>query len=92
MAIPWLAMTAASLVASYVLVARGAGWETKPFVHTFLQTWFFQAAVWAVWAVVLYPKFFSPLRHLPMPPGGTFFNGHFNRIAKEATGIPHREW
>ena len=44
------------------------------------------------WTVIIYPKLFSPLRHLPQPKGGSFINGHFWKIFKEPTGLPHREW
>ena len=41
---------------------------------------------------ILYPKLFSPLRDIPVAPGGTFLNGHGWQILKEPTGIPHRGW
>ncbi|TKX18450.1 cytochrome P450 monooxygenase-like protein 51 [Elsinoe australis] len=47
---------------------------------------------WIVWAVLIYPNFFSPLRHLPSPPNPTLFMGHSERIMKEPTGIPMRDW
>lgn len=48
--------------------------------------------VYYVYAVVIWPRFFSPMRHLPMPAGGSFFNGQFAAISKEASGIPLRRW
>ncbi|KAF2223440.1 cytochrome P450 [Elsinoe ampelina] len=47
---------------------------------------------WAVWAVLIYPHMFSPLRDLPSPPNATLFMGHSARISKEPTGIPMRDW
>ena len=42
---------------------------SKPtFVGTFAQFWTLGFLAWAVWTVILYPKYFSPLRHLPSPP------------------------
>ena len=41
---------------------------------------------------ILYPKLLSPLRDIPVVPGGTFFNGHGWQILKETTGLPHRRW
>ena len=38
---------------------------------------------------MLYPHFFSPLRHFPSPPGGSFFSGHFLEIFNSQTGVPH---
>lgn len=45
-----------------------------------------------IYQVLIYPKFFSPLRHLPQPPGGSFILGHAVKIFKENTGDPQREW
>jgi cytochrome P450 len=42
--------------------------------------------------ILLYPHFFSPLRHLPEPEGGSFFYGHWMTILKEPLGSPHRRW
>ena len=44
------------------------------------------------WSVIIYPKLFSPLRHLPQPSGGSFLNGQFWRIFAEPTGHPHSDW
>ncbi|KAH6711565.1 putative P450 monooxygenase [Leptodontidium sp. MPI-SDFR-AT-0119] len=35
---------------------------------------------WGVWCVVLYPKFASPLRHLPQPKSGTIFGIGFPSV------------
>ena len=45
-----------------------------------------------LYVVVVYPKFFSPLRHLPMPGEAGLFMGHFRRLRKDPSGYPHREW
>jgi hypothetical protein len=44
------------------------------------------------WAVVIYPKFFSPLRHLPTPDDNAFFSGQTKRVFREAGGRPMRHW
>jgi hypothetical protein len=44
------------------------------------------------WAVVIYPKFFSPLRHLPTPDDNAFFTGQTKRVFREAGGRPMRHW
>ncbi|KAF2117193.1 cytochrome P450 [Lophiotrema nucula] len=46
----------------------------------------------AVWSVLVYPLFLSPLRHLPTPRDSNAILGHFPRIFKEPTGEPQREW
>jgi len=45
-----------------------------------------------IWAVVIYPKFFSPLRHLPTPDDNAFFSGQTRRVFREAGGRPMRHW
>jgi hypothetical protein len=44
------------------------------------------------WAVVIYPKFFSALRHLPTPDDNAFFSGQTKRVFREAGGRPMRHW
>lgn len=44
------------------------------------------------WSVVLYPKVFSPLRHLPTPDDNSFFSGQTKRVFREASGRPMRYW
>ncbi|CAJ2513878.1 Uu.00g019970.m01.CDS01 [Anthostomella pinea] len=89
---PWRAMTAIAVITSYLLTSRQSDWSKGQFVGGFFATWFLQLFLWASWAVVLWPKFFSPLRRLPEPAGGSFFMGHFREIADKPTGIPMRRW
>lgn len=42
--------------------------------------------------VVLYPRFFSPLRSLPEPSDGHFFTGQTRRIMREPSGVPMKDW
>jgi len=44
------------------------------------------------WSCLIYPFYFSPLRHLPHPKQTSLLFGQFFRIIKEPTGLPHREW
>lgn len=44
------------------------------------------------WSILIYPHFFSPLRHLPQAPGGNFIFGHGRRIFKDPSGEPQRDW
>src|SRR5579871_5755581 len=42
---------------------------SKPaFLGTFAKLWLLGFLAWAFWKVILYPKYLSPLRHLPSPP------------------------
>jgi hypothetical protein len=46
------------------------------FLGAFFGLWSFSLVLWAFWTVILYPKFFSPLRHLPEP-------GEHTHVAQE---------
>jgi cytochrome P450 len=48
--------------------------------------------VYYIYAVVIWPRVFSPLRHLPQPTGNSFFNGQWSTITKDPSGIPLRRW
>ncbi|KAI1806612.1 cytochrome P450 [Daldinia bambusicola] len=89
---PWRAVSALSLIASYFITSRQPSWSTSRFFGTFVATWLLQSFFVGVWNMFLYPNFFSPLRHLPEPKGGSWFNGHFKEIRERPTGIPMREW
>ncbi|KAJ7779217.1 cytochrome P450 [Mycena metata] len=45
-----------------------------------------------LYRMILYPRFFSPLRHLPGPPLGNPFVGQFLTIVRSKTCIPQRDW
>jgi hypothetical protein len=62
------------------------------FATGFLAAWTFQFWLWAFWAVVLYPHYFSPLRQLPSPTGGSFLNGQWKKISAQPSGVPMIEW
>lgn len=51
----------------------------------------FSSICYAFYSIVLYHRFFSPLRHLPTVPGQPFV-GVFNTITRQPTGVPQREW
>ncbi|KAI1843392.1 hypothetical protein JX265_006219 [Neoarthrinium moseri] len=89
---PWKAISLTSLVSSYLLVSRQAEWSTAQLVRAFAGLWLLQALAFGAWAVVIYPKLFSPLRGLPQPKGNSFFMGQLARIRDEPTGYPQREW
>ncbi|RYO98550.1 hypothetical protein DL764_007057 [Monosporascus ibericus] len=90
--IPWRVISLISLASAYVSVSREREWSAWQLLSSFATTWTFQIVCWAVWAVILWPKYFSPLRDLPEPSGNSFLFGQFHRIRKEPSGIPHREW
>lgn len=70
MILPWRSISIFAATGSYTLVSFRPDllFFSKPtYLGTFLQLWILGLAVWAVWAVMLYPKYFSPMRHLPGP-------------------------
>jgi cytochrome P450 len=44
------------------------------------------------WSCLIYPFYFSPLRHLPHPKQTSLLFGQFFKIIREPTGLPQREW
>ena len=47
--------------------------------------------LYLTWTIVIVPRFVSPLRHLPTPPGG-FFLAQTRQVMREPSGLPAREW
>ncbi|RAO72355.1 uncharacterized protein BHQ10_008367 [Talaromyces amestolkiae] len=55
-------------------------------------TIFSSIIVLGVYKIYLRPFYFSPLRHLPEPKGGTLLNGHAKLVPNERSGMPLQEW
>ncbi|KAF4548105.1 Cytochrome P450-like protein 56 [Elsinoe fawcettii] len=90
---PTQKMLAASAVTAYLVTNYSPELSIRhSFILTGLSIFAGTLIGWAVWSVLIYPNFFSPLRDLPSPPNATLFMGHSARIAKEPTGIPMRDW
>ncbi|KLU82080.1 cytochrome P450 97B3 [Magnaporthiopsis poae ATCC 64411] len=79
-------------VVAYAVTWRRGEWSKSAFLTTFSGAWLLTFAAWSVWMNQLYPKLFSPLRHLPGPKDNSFFNGQQARISKEPTGAPMVDW
>jgi hypothetical protein len=93
--LPFKAITALSTVSSYVLVAHKPDlllFSRPSYAGTFVQIWWLQFAAWVFWKVILWPKFFSPLRHLPAPKVNSWWNGNYAEIAAKPSGAPMAEW
>ncbi|KAK3695255.1 cytochrome P450 [Podospora appendiculata] len=91
--LPYRPLTAVALGAGYVMASRVA--SSHPilsFIVSFTGLWIAQFAVWALWTVLVYPRFFSPLRGLPQPEGNSLFNGQFAKIAQLPSGAPMTDW
>lgn len=65
---------------------HGSTWQTTAAIT------FGVLAIRFFWSCLIYPFFFSPLRHLPHPKQTSLLFGQFWRIIKEPTGLPQREW
>ncbi|KAJ7456302.1 cytochrome P450 [Mycena galericulata] len=50
------------------------------------------AAYVFLYRIVLYPRFFSPLRNVPGPPMGNLLFGQYLTIVRSESCIPQREW
>jgi hypothetical protein len=92
MALPWRWFSVAAIVFSYVVTSRTTSWALLRFIGNFTAAWAVQFLVWAAWSTQIYPKLFSPLRHLPEPTGNTFFMGQWRKILAEPSGVPMQEW
>lgn len=90
---PWKQMTAAAVATAYVATSTlKQEWAPFTFLGCFASSWTLGLACWAVWAVILYPKVFSPLIGLPEPKNLSWVNGQYSRIQALPTGAPQLEW
>ncbi|KAI2635142.1 cytochrome P450 [Xylaria nigripes] len=89
---PWRGCPASSLIVSYFLVSYQSHWWKLSFTRSFIYVLTSQTFLWILWTVILWPKVFSPLRSMPEPPGGSWWNGHANTIRSLPTGLPMRQW
>ena len=68
MDLPWLRITLSSVVGSFCLVQFAPRFSlSESYLGTFSILTLVFSLFGALWRVVLWPKFFSPLRHLPHP-------------------------
>ena len=68
--VPVRPVTGVSAIVAYALVTYKPDvllFSRPSFFGTFFQIWTLCFSIWAFWKVILYPKYFSPLRHLPGP-------------------------
>jgi len=92
MGIPWRVLALNSAAAAVFLAIRQEQWSKLSLAGNFASAWLLQFSAYAVWSVFLYPWYFSPLIGLPEAAGGHWLLGHFRRISKEPTGVPHQDW
>lgn len=61
--------TVASIFSSGVFPQHGQYllFGSQGYILAFIQYLSLEIAIWVVWVVIVYPRYISPLRHLPQP-------------------------
>ena len=71
MDVPWQFITISSLAGSFGLIRLAPQYSPSSyFIATFLLVFLGEIVAAVTWQAVLWPRFISPLRHLPEPPVG----------------------
>lgn len=77
MDLPWLPIGLSSVAASFVLVHTAPQYSVSAsYVQTFAVLETIQILLGLLWQAILYPKLFSPIRHLPQPKVGPDHHPH----------------
>ncbi|KAK5078683.1 hypothetical protein LTS08_006351 [Lithohypha guttulata] len=86
--------TGSSIAASILLVKAAPEFTLSQSVtKTAIAIFFAQWLVYGIYAVILYPRYLSPLRHLPtVTEGSNPIMGQWFAITREASGEPMRRW
>ncbi|KAK6199034.1 hypothetical protein LQW54_010162 [Pestalotiopsis sp. IQ-011] len=86
-------VTISSLLFTYLATSYHGSPTISTYLGTFAAFALLQGFLIGVWSIILYPNFFSPLRHLPSPKdGNSWFMGQFKIIRALPSGYPHRQW
>jgi len=88
---PKLQMLGSAAATSFVLNRYAPAYSIGLWM-TAILLFFTQFIIYETWIIVIYPRFFSPLRHLPTPPDNRFFSGQTRRVLSQPSGIPMRDW
>ncbi|CAD6504194.1 BgTH12-05928 [Blumeria graminis f. sp. triticale] len=90
---PLKLITASSALSIYIIAAYLPDQHALfAYTRNFILAWIVHVFIWIVCKVIVYPKFTSPLRYLPSPEGGSWWNGQYPTIAKYPTGKPMVSW
>jgi len=89
---PKLPILVSSAAASILLAHYAPAYAPGSRLQTFFLIAFTEFIAWATWRVIIYPNFISPLKGLPEPPGGSWWNGQASIIMAQPSGHPMREW
>lgn len=88
---PGYEITGVSLLGCAFLVFAQGVRSRVLLAETFVGLWLGGSVVYCLYAVLIYPHYVSPLRHLPTVKGGHWLFGHGQRFAA-GTDEPTREW
>ena len=66
---------------------------TSSYLFTATTILLLESVILGIYNAILWPRFLSPLRHLPtVTDGASLINGQLATIVKEPTGVPLRRW
>lgn len=86
-----LQMLGASVIVAFVVDKYTPRYSLGLYFGTFLL-FCLQLLSLQIYKIILYPRYFSPLRYLPGPQDGDFIMGQTRRVFKEPSGRPMLDW
>ncbi|KAM7215930.1 pisatin demethylase cytochrome P450 monooxygenase [Rhypophila decipiens] len=89
---PWVVMVVLATISKLGAESRSDKGTPLTFMPTFGFFSLIIGSLWFAYTVILYPRYLSPLRHLPQPAGATFMNGHWAESIREPAGLPFKRW
>ncbi|KAE8378015.1 cytochrome P450 [Aspergillus bertholletiae] len=87
-----ISLLAAALFYGLLRLLPSCSLLTTSYLATYTSLWVLCAFFALFYHVLLYHRWFSPLRHLPSAKGGSWWNGQAKRIYTEGNGFPASEW
>ena len=91
MDVPWQFITISSLAGSFGLLRLAPQYSPSSyFIATFLLVFLGEIIAAITWQAIIWPRFISPLRHLPEPPVRSTFGPHVCIVLKRLCGRAHR--
>ena len=90
----WTFSAGASFAASILICETlPASTYTSSYLFTATTLLLLESVIIGIYNIILWPRFLSPLRHLPtVTDGASFINGQLATIVKEPSGVPLRKW
>lgn len=74
------------------LLTRYASQYSVGLIGTGVSLFLTEFILYNIWSILIYPRFFSPIRNVPEAPDGKFFTGQTRKIIAASSGQPMREW